>query len=117
MACLYPTYYPGDNKMDVIKSSENKVSIDGVSSSFQSSSQPLREADIGSKLSYAGTISISKHLNYTGPMIVVGRRERNGQFRVSNELLTELKCKPYPASDYETVKIDDRPCFMIIQII
>ncbi len=117
MACLFPTYYPGHNKMVVRLVDSGTVNIDGSSSAFQSGSKPLSEADYGCNLSYAGTISVSKHINYTGPMVVVGRRERNGQFRVSNDLLELFKCKPYYNTTYESLKIDDTPCFMIIQVI
>jgi hypothetical protein len=117
MTSLRRTFYPGHKKMVVSYVDEETVVIDGSTSSFYKSSQPLSKTDIGCNLTYAGTISISENFKFTGPLIVVGRHERNGDFRVSNELLNQLNCKPYVDDIRESVIINETPCFMIIETI
>ncbi len=117
MVCLFPTYYPGHNKLSVKLVNKEYVMINGIESHYQNSSKPITDDDFGSKLYYAGTISVRKHFNYTGPKIIIGRRECNGQFRINNELLNLFKCNPYCNILQETAIIDNRPSFMIIEII
>ena len=115
MASLFPSYYPGHYNLSVTFTEEGVV-INGMKyQNYQKSIVPLDDNDFGKELSYAGTICVSKSLNYNGPMIIIGRRSRDGIFRVSDELLTCFKCKPYPEVKTETLKIDVSPSYMMIE--